>query len=248
MKFLVSFVVLVLSQDVLSLRILEAMGNSTNTMITRYKKFSLESYEKYLDNLLQMNDVPLDQTLDFPETLTSPNYTLTDGKVTRFYEPINLHGSFNSIHFHHLGKEFFGITQVYGPKIDFSFGYTTTYQGSKKTGKFSLVVSHVPVELQIDFGERKEDGTCVIDTEENDVFYFFDDKLTLIPKFEAGSDEVAGKELVQELAATWLGELYEVIMKIKVEKISADTKDVILNDAKFREEHLKSICTTVIGK
>lgn len=246
MKFLVSFLVLVLSQDVLSRSILDAMGNSTNSLITHYKDFTLESYEKYLEDLLQKDDVPVDQTLDFPKTLTSGNYTLTNGKVLRFYEPITLYGTFNSIHFHHLGKEFFGITQVYGPKIDFGFDYTTTFKGSEKKGKFSLVVSHVPVELQVDFGQRLEDGTCVVNTKENDVFYFYDEQLTLIPKFEAGSDEESGKELVKEIAASWLGELYELIMKVKVEKISADTKDKILKDSKFRDEHLKSMCKTVI--
>lgn len=246
MMFLVSFVVLVLSQNVLSRSVLDAMGNSKNTIITHYKDFTLKDYEKYLEGLLEKDDVPVDQTLDFPKTLTSANYTLTDGKVLRFYEPITLHGTFNSIHFHHLGKEFFGITQVYGPKIDFGFGYTTTFKGSERKGKFSLVVSHVPVELQIDFGQRREDGTCVINTKENDVFYFYDEQLTLIPKFEAGSDEESGKELVKELAASWLGELYELIMKVKVEKISADTKDKILKDRKFRDESLKSMCKTVI--
>lgn len=246
MKFLVPFVVLVLSQDVLSRSILDAMGNRTNTMITRFKDFSLEDYEKYLEDLLEKDEIPLDQMLDFPKTLTSAHYTLTDGKVVRFYEPITLYGSFNSIHFHHLGKEFFGISQIYGPKIDFSFGYTTTFQGSERKGKFSLVVSHDPVELQIDFGERREDGTCVVDTMENDVFYFYDEQLTLIPKFAPGSDEEAGKELVKEVAATWLGKLYELIMKVKVEKISADTKDKILKDSEFREKNLKSICKTVI--
>lgn len=246
MMLLVSFAVLILSQDVLSRGILDAMGNSTNTIITQYKDFTLKDYEKYLEDLLQKDDVPIDQTLDFPKTLTSANYTLTDGKVLRFYEPITLYGTFNSIHFHHLGKEFFGITQVYGPKIDFGFGYTTTFKGSERKGKFSLVVSHVPVELQVDFGQRKEDGTCIVNTKENDVFYFYDEQLTLIPKFEAGSDEESGKELVKELAASWLGELYELIMKVKVEKISADTKDKILNDSKFRDENLKSMCKTVI--
>lgn len=246
MMLLVPFVVLVLSQDVLSRSILDAMGNSTNTIITNYKDFTLKDYEKYLEDLLQKDDVPVDQTLDFPKTLTSANYTLTDGKVLRFYEPITLHGTFNSIHFHHLGKEFFGITQVYGPKIDFGFGYTTTFKGSERKGKFSLVVSHVPVELQVDFGQRKEDGTCVVNTKENDVFYFYDEQLTLIPTFEAGSDEESGKELVKELAASWLGELYELIMKVKVEKISADTKDKILTDRKFRDENLTSMCKTVI--
>lgn len=245
MMLLVSFVVLVLSQDVLSRSILDAMGNSTNNIITHYKDFTLKDYEKYLEDLLQKDDVPIDQTLEFPKTLTSSNYTLTDGKVLRFYEPITLYGTFNSIHFHHLGKEFFGITQVYGPKIDFGFGYTTTFKGSERKGKFSLVVSHVPVELQVDFGQRKEDGTCVVNTKENDVFYFYDEQLTLIPKFEAGSDEESGKELVKELVASWLGELYELIMKVKVEKISADTKDKILKDSKFRDEHLKSMCKTV---
>lgn len=246
MMFLVSFVVLVLSQDVLSLSVLDVMGKSRNTIITDYKDFTLKDYEKYLDDLLEKDDVPLDQTLDFPKTLTSSNYTLTDGKVLRFYEPITLYGTFNRIQFHHLGKEFFGITQVYGPKIDFEFSYTTTFEGSERTGKFSLVVSHVPVELQIDFGQRLEDGTCVVNTKENDVFYFYDEHLTLIPKFEAGSDEESGKELVKELAASWLGELYELIMKVKVEKISADTKDKILEDRKFRDENLMSMCKTVI--
>lgn len=246
MMLLVPFVILVLSRDVLSRSILDAMGNSTNTIITQYKDFTLKDYEKYLEDLLQKDDVPVDQTLDFPKTLTSANYTLTDGKVLRFYEPITLYGTFNSIHFHHLGKEFFGITQVYGPKIDFGFSYATTFKGSERKGKFSLVVSHVPVELQVDFGQRKEDGTCIVNTKENDVFYFYDEQLTLIPTFEAGSDEESGKELVKELAASWLGELYELIMKVKVEKISADTKDKILKDSKFRDENLKSMCKTVI--
>lgn len=250
MKFLALFVVFVLKQEVLSeTNTTSEPGNSTalaaktkiiNTKITHFKDFTYDNYHIYLSDLLRMDVIPVGLELQFPKSLSSSNYTLTDGVVSRFYEPTGLYGSFDRIIFHRLNKEFFGITQVYGPKVEFSFKYTTNFQGSEKTGSVHLVVSHSPVELQIDLGDL-EDGSCVVDNTENDVFYFYDDQLTLIPNFDPDSDVDAGKDLIKQISETWLGELYKIIMKVKVDKIASDTKQKIMNDSEFRK-NLDHIC------
>uniref|UniRef100_A0A1B6IG54 Uncharacterized protein n=2 Tax=Homalodisca liturata TaxID=320908 RepID=A0A1B6IG54_9HEMI len=88
-----------------------------------------------------------------------------------------------------------------------------------------MIVSHSPLQLQMDFGQKK-DNLCVIDQDKNSLHYFFGKGLIVKPTVEPDSPDgnEAGERLLEELKSTWVPELLHAIVKIKSHVIMNNLK------------------------
>uniref|UniRef100_A0A1B6KGM4 Lipid-binding serum glycoprotein N-terminal domain-containing protein n=1 Tax=Graphocephala atropunctata TaxID=36148 RepID=A0A1B6KGM4_9HEMI len=209
---------------------------SENTVIQNSdaKDYQISEFNDYMKQVLS-DEHRFDESsvINFPRTLKSDGYTLSEGKVERYRDPRKPHGFYDKVLFHQDEDEFFGVLQIHTPMLEFSHKFEFGNGGAPQTGKISMLVSHKPVQLQMDFGQKK-DNLCIVDQSKNSLHYFFGDGLIVKPTVvsDSPSGKDAGEKLIEELKNTWVPELLKSLVKIKTDTIMNHVKKEMLNNPK----------------
>uniref|UniRef100_A0A1B6EJT4 Uncharacterized protein n=1 Tax=Cuerna arida TaxID=1464854 RepID=A0A1B6EJT4_9HEMI len=201
---------------------------SNNSVIpnSNAKDFEMSEFNDYIKKMLsEEQQFDGNSLVHFPKSLKNDKYTLTDGNVERYRDPKKAYGFYDKVLFHQDKDEFYGVLQIHSPAVEFSYKYESRIDGTPGTGKISMLVSHSPLQLQMDFGQKK-DNLCLIDQSKNSLQYFFGKGLIVKPTVEPDSPDgnAAGERLVEELKSTWVPKLFQILVKIKTHVIMNNLK------------------------